>query len=146
MAAPRGARHLPAIMSDGHVLGRRGESIAAEFLIQAGWTVVARNFRFGHKEIDLVVRRGRTVAFVEVKARSGTEYGHPLAAITAAKRAEVQRVARAWIARFGRIGDVYRFDAIGIVWSGNSDEPALEHIEDAWRVSRSAGDRYRSTR
>ena len=64
-------------------LGDRGEALAAEHLVRGGWTVLHRNVRLGHKEIDLVARRGEVVAFVEVKTRGGLGYGHPLESITA---------------------------------------------------------------
>ncbi|MBI4546305.1 MAG: YraN family protein [Gemmatimonadetes bacterium] len=117
----------------GHVLGRRGEALAASELRRRGWRILARNFRLGHKEIDLVVRRGEVVAFVEVKTRAGLGYGHPLAAITRAKRQEIERVARAWVARHGRPGDMYRFDAVAVLLlPGGSC--VIEHCEDAWRL------------
>lgn len=114
-------------------LGDRGEELAARFLEQRGWTVVHRNFRMGRKEIDLVARRGEVVAFVEVKTRGGRGYGHPLEAITWKKRREIQQVASAWIDRFGKPGDVYRFDAVAVLVEGGGP-PTLEHVEDAWRL------------
>ncbi len=113
-------------------LGDRGEEIAARHLARAGWTVTHRNFRLGHKEIDLVARRGEVVAFVEVKTRAGLGYGHPLEAITAKKRREIAQVAGAWIERFGRPDDVYRFDAVAVLVRGG--QPEVEHVEDAWRM------------
>jgi len=118
-------------MSSPHELGRRGEDLAVEWLEARGWTVLARNFRLGHKEIDIVARRGDLVAFVEVKTRAGLGFGHPLEAITRAKRREIERVATAWIARHGRHTDLYRFDAIGVVWADGAS-PAIEHLEGAW--------------
>jgi len=114
-------------------LGDRGEELAARFLEQRGWTVVHRNFRMGRKEIDLVARRGEVVAFVEVKTRGGRGYGHPLEAITWKKRREIQQVASAWIDRFGKPGDVYRFDAVAVLVEGGGP-PVVEHVEDAWRL------------
>ena len=113
-------------------LGDRGEELAAQHLARAGWTVTHRNFRLGHREIDLVARRGEVVAFVEVKTRSGLGYGHPLEAITAKKRREIAQVAGAWIERFGSVDDVYRFDAVAVLVRGG--EPEVEHVEDAWRM------------
>lgn len=116
-----------------HDLGRKGEEIAEAMLRRKGWSVVARNFRLGHKEIDLVVRNGNLVAFVEVKTRAGLGFGHPLEAITRAKRREISRVAAAWIAKNGRPGEVYRFDAVAITWHGRG-RPEVRHVEDAWRL------------
>jgi len=125
--------HAPRTLdSQNKPLGDRGERLAAEHLERAGWTMLARNFRVGHREVDLVARRGEVVAFVEVKTRAGLGYGHPLEAITAAKRREIQQVAEVWVARHGREGDVYRFDAVAVLILAGA-EPAIEHVEDAWR-------------
>jgi len=114
-------------------LGDRGERLAAEHLERAGWTILARNFRLGHREVDLVARRAEVVAFVEVKTRAGLGYGHPLEAITAGKRREVEYVARIWVQRHGRPGDVYRYDAVAVLILAGG-EPEIEHVEDAWRM------------
>jgi putative endonuclease len=114
-------------------LGDRGEELAARHLQAKGWVILGRNFRMGRKEIDLVARRGEVVAFVEVKTRSGLGYGHPLEAITWKKRREIQQVAAAWIDRFGRPDDTYRFDAVAVVVHAGGP-PAFEHVEDAWRM------------
>ena len=114
-------------------LGDRGEQIAAEHLARTGWTVLHRNFRLGHKEIDLVARRGEVVAFVEVKTRAGPGFGHPLEAITWRKRREIQQVAAAWIDRHAALPVSYRFDAVAVLLRAG-DQPLVEHVEDAWRM------------
>jgi len=119
-------------MAVSHRFGIRCEQLAARHLAAAGWRVLHRNYRFGHREIDLIVRRGEVVAFVEVKGRSGTAYGHPLAAVTPRKRREIERVARQWMARFGRPGDVYRFDAVAVRLDA-AGAPLIDHVPDAWR-------------
>jgi putative endonuclease len=63
-------------------MGDRGEQLAAGYLAERGWVILHRNYRIGHREIDLVARRNEVVAFVEVKTRGGLGYGHPLEAIT----------------------------------------------------------------
>lgn len=113
--------------------GRRFEDVAVAYLARRGWTVLARNVRFRRKEIDMVIRRGRTVAFVEVKGRNGDRFGHPLDAITPRKRAEIEGVARWWIARHGQEGEEYRFDAVA-VQPGAGGRLRVEHLEDAWRA------------
>jgi len=117
-----------------HELGTRGEELAASHLRRRGWRILERNWRFHHREIDLVARRGNLVAFVEVKARSGRLLGHPLDGITAAKRRDLAIAARGWIATRGRPGDAYRFDAVAVHQDDTGTR--VEHVEDAWRISR----------
>jgi putative endonuclease len=113
--------------------GRSFEEIAVGHLVRSGWTVLDRNIRFGRREIDLVMRRGTTVAFVEVKGRGGTGYGHPLEAITVRKRAEIEKVATWWVARNGTDGQEYRFDAVAVLKRADG-RCSVEHVEDAWRM------------
>jgi putative endonuclease len=114
-------------------LGDRGEQLAAGFLADRGWVILHRNYRIGHREIDLVARRNEVVAFIEVKTRGGLGYGHPLEAITRKKRKEIQQVAAAWIEAHGSPNDVYRFDAVAILLPAGG-QPHIEHVEDAWRL------------
>jgi putative endonuclease len=116
-------------MSTSHDLGRDSEALAAQYLESRGYDILERNYRVGHKEVDLIVRRGDLVAFVEVKAKAGKAYGHPLEAITWAKRREIAYVARVWIAAHGRQFH-YRFDAIAVVWNGSA--PEIDHVPNAW--------------
>lgn len=116
-----------------HALGRWGEDRAARFLSRRGWTVLARNYRFGRREVDLVVRRGDLLAFVEVKTRAGVGYGAPQEAITALKRREIEAVARHYLAAhaFGEVA--VRFDAVAITVLREEGSVEIEHLEDAWR-------------
>ena len=123
----------PRTWTDGrHVRGLEGEEEAKRFLQSQGWQVLAHRFRAGRLEIDLIVRKGALVAFVEVKTRRGTAFGSPLEAITWSKKREIVRVARAWMDRFGGPNDVYRFDVIGVTLHGG-DAPLVEHVPDAFR-------------
>jgi putative endonuclease len=124
----------PSRSSGNKPLGDRGEQLAAGFLAERGWVVLHRNYRIGHREIDLVARCGEVVAFVEVKTRGGLGYGHPLEAITRKKRREIQLVAAAWIETHGGPHDVYRFDAVAILLPSGGGQPVIEHVEDAWRL------------
>ena len=116
-----------------HVLGRFGEDCAHAYLVESGWTILARNYRFGRREVDLVARRGGLVAFVEVKTRGGGRYGAPEEAVTRLKQREIEAVAREYLWRH-RLDDVdVRFDVVAIV-AGRGRQPVLiEHLEDAWR-------------
>ena len=112
-------------------LGLLGERVAARWLTGRGWTVLAHRFRSGHRDLDLVVRQGSLVAFVEVKARRTAGYGGPLGALHWRKQRELVRSAQVWVARHGRPGDAYRFDVVGVLLA-----PALGR-----RRRGSAGDR-----
>ena len=115
-----------------HQLGTSSESHAACFLQHRGYQILARNFRIGRKEIDIIARKCNIIAFVEVKARSGTGCGHPLEAITWKKRREIMQVASAWIDRHGHASLTYRFDAVAVIWRGHAY--TIEHIENAWAL------------
>ena len=123
-----GLRSDPAEWTDErHKRGLAGEQQAIQYLLSRGWHIVAHRFRVGHTEIDLIVRQGSLVAFVEVKARRGDAFGSPFEAVTGAKRRELVKAARVWVDRFGKPADIYRFDCIAIV------DSKLEHLADAFR-------------
>jgi putative endonuclease len=119
-------------MASTHETGRRFEEAAARHLSERGWEILDRNVRFQRKELDLVIRRGGLIAFVEVKGRRGAEYGHPLDAITWHKRREIESAARWWIERFGEDGLSYRFDAVAVERHPDGSL-RVTHVEDAWR-------------
>lgn len=123
-------------MGVGHDRGRRGEVLAARFLERSGWQILDRNWRAGHSEVDLVIRRGGIVAFVEVKTRAHPGCGDPLEAVTWRKRREIARVAAAWLAARGPMlgrGVSVRFDAVA-VQLGEGRAPVVRHLADAWRI------------
>ena len=123
-----GLRSDPAEWTDErHKRGLAGEQQAIQYLLSRGWHIVAHRFRVGHTDIDLIVRQGNLVAFVEVKARRGDAFGSPLEAVTGAKRRDLVKAARVWVDRYGRPSDVYRFDCIALT------DGKLEHLADAFR-------------
>jgi putative endonuclease len=113
-------------------LGLLGERIAARWLRRDGWQLVAHRFRSGHRDIDLIMRREREIAFVEVKARSGHTFGGPVAAVHARKRRELIRSAQVWVDRHGTEEFAYRFDVVAILIAG--DSVRVRHIPGAFPV------------
>lgn len=109
-------------------VGRRGEDCAAEYLVQSGYTLLERNWRCDRGEIDLIATRDGDIVFVEVKTRSGTGYGHPFEAITAAKLARLRRLAGAWCEQSARHARRIRIDAIAVI-ARPGQEPVIEHLE-----------------
>lgn len=114
-----------------HRLGIRGELEAIRFLNSTGWIVLAHRFRIGRNDLDLVIRRGALVAFVEVKTRMSDGFGRGREAIGWRKRRTLARLAEAWRVRYGAPGDLYRFDVVEVIGGGQSRR--FEHLEDAWR-------------
>jgi len=116
--------------------GELGEQIAERWLTRHGWRVMQRRFRSGHRDIDLVVEREGTVAFVEVKARRGSEFGDPVEAVNWSKQRELIRSASVWIDRHGRPDDSYRFDVVGVLVEG--DRVRVRHVPNAFELRDSA--------
>src|SRR5258708_22670349 len=78
-----------------------------------------RNWRCRQGELDLVLRRGRTIVFCEVKTRSGTAFGEPVEAVGAVKQARLRRLAGRWLsenrARVGAAPSELRFDVAALL-------------------------------
>jgi putative endonuclease len=107
-------------------VGRRGEDLAAGWYTRRGYEVVARNWRCREGELDLVCRRGTTVAVCEVKARASDAFGPPQAAVTAAKRRRIRRVAARWLRATGTRCCEVRFDVAAVRGE------VVEVLEGAW--------------
>lgn len=115
-------------------LGAVGEAAAAAWLEARGYTILVRNVRTRHGEIDLVARTGSLVVFVEVKSRTSLRYGHPAEAIAHHKRRRLARLAAACLLRFGLEHCAARFDAIAVRLGADGRVLAIEHIPDAFQA------------
>ena len=117
-------------MSDKIKTGNLGEALAASFLEDQGYEIVARNFRFGRAEIDLIVKRDNWVLFIEVKTRASNEYGEPEDFVTVSQMNRIYNAAEEWIFATGWQGDI-RFDIITVKMGPGYDDAVIEHHEDA---------------
>ena len=117
-----------------HIRGLLGEQAALAWLRARGWSLEAHRFRVGRHDLDLVVRRGGLVAFVEVKTRAGNGFGAAVEAVGWRKRLILHQLAEVWRQRHGRSGDNYRFDVAAVRWNGQGRQE-VELVEDAWRVT-----------
>jgi putative endonuclease len=94
-------------------LGRAAEERAARRLHQAGFTVLARNYRCRGGELDIVARRGELLVIVEVRLRSSRRFGGPAASVTTAKRRRIVRATRVLLARQPQLALLaLRFDVL----------------------------------
>ena len=118
-----------------HQLGRRGEQLALAHLERLGYELVERNHRTRFGEIDLIVRDGDALVFVEVKTRRQSAAGRgPWEALHERKRHQVRRMAAAFLLEVTdrpHSPDL-RFDAIGIVIDAHGKLVRLDHLEAAF--------------
>lgn len=105
------------------------EDVARRVLEERGWRFLAGNAVVPRGELDLIMRDGRTLVFVEVRQRRGTRFGDPGESLTRVKRARLRRSARSWTyARYGTLALPMRIDALLV--RGTRDHHRIEHLQD----------------
>lgn len=113
-----------------HELGRAGEAAAAAFYQQAGYTIVARGYRHGRAEVDLIAQLGQELlVFIEVKTRSSSQYGPPETFVSARKKELFRLAATHLQEELDWRGDI-RFDILAITQLSQSLR--IEAFEDAF--------------
>jgi putative endonuclease len=127
-------------------LGRRGEALAAAYLVQQSYRIVAANFivsvgrnRRGaliNAELDLIAYDGDVLCFVEVKTRTSDRFAAPEANVDARKQRQISRAARAYRRMFGISGADFRYDVLTVILPvpGDPDHkaPKLELLKNFW--------------
>ena len=109
--------------------GSEGEHLVRDYLTGRGYQVLDMNYRRGPGEIDVIARKGDTVAFVEVKRRGSNRYGRPAEAVDRQKQSHILRTAQLYLQE-NRLTDVpVRFDVIEVL------PGQIRHIENAFDAS-----------
>jgi len=111
-------------------LGIKGEEIAFEYLLQKGYKIRDRNWRYNNAEIDIIAFHANQLIIVEVKTRSAAIWEEPRDSISDQKIRFLTHAAEAYILE-NEIDYETRFDVIAIKWFGN-DKYELFHIEEAF--------------
>jgi putative endonuclease len=111
--------------------GQRAEDAVLGFLERQGLRLLARNYRCRQGEIDLVMRDGAVLAFVEVRYRADERFGGALASVNSGKRKRIIAAARHYLAS-QRVDSLVRFDVAGV--SPSSGKLDVQWIKDAFRV------------
>ena len=114
--------------------GRRGEELALDWLLAHGFTLRDRNWRGGHKEIDLVMESAERVHVVEVKTLTPPILHQPFEKVDAAKQARLAAAARQYIAR-QQVRKEVQFDIVSVVLDGA--DTTIEYIPEAFYPIRS---------
>ncbi|QDU10981.1 YraN family protein [Gimesia aquarii] len=120
------------------LLGDQGERAAIKFLKQAGYSILAKQYRTGQGEIDVIALDGQTVVFVEVKTRRSDSKGKPFEAITPQKQSQLTRLASSFLKKHKLLQQPARFDVISILWPrarANSAKPEIQHFQNAFAPS-----------
>lgn len=116
------------------ILGREGEAIAVEYLIENGYKVLDLRFRSQQGEIDIVAKDGDFLVFIEVKTYSMGSIGTPLGAVTRSKKESLVHAAKTYLLKNNIKNINCRFDVLAIYrsWKGLS---SFDLIKDAFHVS-----------
>ncbi|MCS6990608.1 MAG: YraN family protein [Chitinophagales bacterium] len=116
-------------MAEHNRLGIKGEKLAARFLQRKGYQILARNWRHGPLEIDLIVSKGGMLVFVEVKSRRCAKFGWPEQALSIAKQKSLVQAAEEYLRQHSIRSDV-RFDVLSIMFRGR--RAMIRHFQDAF--------------
>ena len=112
------------------VAGRAGEDAALAAYERRGYRLIARNWRCRIGELDLILTRGDTLVFCEVKTRRGAQFGGGYEAVTGRKRAKVRAVAEAFLQATHARPRAIRFDVASVALGSAGAE--VELFEDAF--------------
>ena len=116
-----------------HLAGAAAESAAASLLASHGLTLLDANVRYRDGELDLVMRDGGTLVFVEVRYRANPAFGGGAASVDAGKRRKLVRAAQAFLLRHPHHADApCRFDVIDA--GGDPEAPRIDWLRDAFRA------------
>lgn len=110
-------------------LGTWGEELAATFLQQKGYVIVERDWKLGHRDIDIIAMDGDIMVFVEVKTRRNRVFGEPEEAVDYKKLHNLSQAANYYV-KSKRINCDIRFDVVTVVGTPNYGEPEINHIKD----------------
>ena len=116
-------------MAKHNELGKKGEQLAVDFLLENNYNIIERNYRFDKAEVDIIAQKKDILAIVEVKTRSTADFGNPQDFV---KPKQIQRLVKA-VNEYVTANDLdveVRFDIIAIVKEGNGFN--IEHLENAF--------------
>ena len=113
--------------------GQKAEAVAIRSLKKNGYKIIEQNYRTRIGEIDIIAKDGKTIAFVEVKARKSTRFGNPKYAVTHAKQRKISMVALEYLKSTGQNSAKARFDVVAI--TALSAHPQIEIIKNAFELA-----------
>lgn len=112
-------------------VGKTGEDAVSDYLQKNGYRIAQRNYRVRSGEIDIIAMKNGAVHFVEVKARSRSDYGTAAEAVDLYKQRKIIRAARMYMAAFGLMNTPVSFDVAQVAMF-NGQAVKIEYIENAF--------------
>lgn len=116
-------------MAQHNELGNKGEALAVEYLLNKGYDILERNYRFGKAEVDIIAQFKETLAVIEVKTRSTSDFGNPQDFVKPKQIKNLVKAVDEYVIKNNLEVEV-RFDIIAIVKQEHSF--VIEHLEDAF--------------
>lgn len=116
-------------MAQHNDLGKKGEQLAQDYLLKKGYEILERNYTYKKAEVDIIAKLKNTLAVVEVKTRSTSDFGNPQDFV---KPKQIQNLVKA-VDQYINVNHLdveVRFDIIALVKEGNHFK--IEHLEDAF--------------
>ena len=111
------------------ILGQEGENIATKYLIDKGYIILKRNFRWGHAEVDIIAQFNSQLVVVEVKTRNTSKYGDPEQSVAFKKQQLLAQATEAYLI-VNNLDLTIRYDIISII--KNQYKTEITHLEDAF--------------
>lgn len=129
----KGFSDQPIMSLTGKRTGKRGEELAAAYLVEAGYRIVERNYRCFFGEIDIIAREGETLVFAEVKSRRSEAYGTPQLAVGRQKQQKMSRIALHYLSENHLRHCRARFDVVAVKLLPQG--PVIELIKNAFELA-----------
>ena len=117
-------------MDNRQALGISGENLACDELRHRGYAILERRYRTRFGEIDIIAREGKTIVFVEVKARLSDDFGGAAAAVTGWKQRRIAAMAVDYLSRHRLHECPCRFDVVAIRLE--SGAPVVDVFQNAF--------------
>lgn len=118
-------------MAKTYDIGKEGERVAFRYLIGKAYRILAQNWFFQHKELDLVATDGQWVVVVEVKTRVENSLQKPIEAVDRVKQRNICVAADAFVRQF-RLNMPIRYDVLSVIFHPASHTFEVEHLENAF--------------
>jgi putative endonuclease len=112
-------------------LGALGEKLALEHLRKRGYKIRETNFRCRQGEIDIIAQQKDCLVFIEVRTRTGSDFGTPEESVTAAKKEKLVSLALAYLQTHRNLPSSWRFDVVAVELDRAGQVSRIELIQDA---------------